>query len=293
MNTSKRFSLLASAVLLGACSHAGTHEAQALSIAFELLANGQPARCSAPLGPLGREQIPAQLHDARFYVQDVALIAKDGHHVPLQLTTNDWQNANVALLDFEDGSGHCVGGTAATNHEVRGSIPPGDYVGLALTLGVPPALNHTSTELEPPPLDIAAMGWSWQAGRKFAKLEVDPQGGVAKVDGSRSATWYVHLGSTGCTGNPVTGETVSCLRSNRLPLQFERFDPKREAVVLDLSVLLGGSDIGRDQGMAVGCMSGPDDPECGPLFERLGLNLQSGEPLRPGYSPSVSRGARP
>ena len=158
MNTSKCFGLLASAALVGACSHPVTHEAQSQSIAFELLANGQPARCSAPLGPLGRDQIPAQLHDARFYVQDVVLIAKDGRHVPLQLTTSDWQNANVALLDFEDGSGQCVGGTPETNHEVRGSIPPGDYVGLALTLGVPPGLNHTSTELEPPPLDIAAMG---------------------------------------------------------------------------------------------------------------------------------------
>ena len=63
--------------------------------------------------------------------------------------------------------------------------------------------------------------------------------------------------------------------------------------MVDLSALLAGSDIGHDQGMAVGCMSGPDDPECGPVFERLGLSLQSGEPVQPGYSPSVSRGARP
>jgi uncharacterized repeat protein (TIGR04052 family) len=233
------------------------------------------------------------LRDARFYVQDVALIDDSGKPVPVRLQVNDWQDAKVALLDFEDGSGHCVGGTPATNTQVIGSVPAGHYRGVSLTLGVPESLNHTSPELQAAPLDLAAMGWSWQAGRKFIKLEVDPEGGVSKTDGSRANTWYLHLGSTGCSGNPVTGETVACQRANRIPLRFDGFDPATQAVVLDVAALLRDSRLAVDEGAAVGCMSGPTDPECVAVFKRLGVSLNSGLPLEPGYSPAFSARQKP
>ncbi|CAM5282946.1 MbnP family copper-binding protein [Rhodanobacter lindaniclasticus] len=261
---------------------------QPVAITFDMVANGQAVRCGTSLDSLGSDAKRTTLRDARFYVQDVALVSADGKHVPITLTPNDWQNAQVALLDFEDATGTCVGGTSATNAVVTGTVPAGRYTGLAFTVGVPPSLNHTSTELEGAPLDIAAMGWSWQAGRKFAKIEIDPEGGVTKPDGSRSASWYVHLGSTGCTGNPVTGQTVSCLHSNRLPVLIERFDPNSQRVVLDLASLFQSSRVSEDRGGAVGCMSGPTDPECSAIFQRLGLSLESGKPDVPGRSPAFS-----
>lgn len=280
--TAARLTLLAFAALLGACASPPPPGPRTVVIDFALQANGQPARCGATLGPLGVDARPATLRDARFYVQDLALIRADGSHESVALERDNWQDGQVALLDFEDASGACQGGTTATHHQVRGQVAAGDYVGLAFSLGVPEALNHTSTELQGPPLDIAAMGWSWQAGRKFAKLEVNPEGGVAKADGSRAASWYLHLGSTGCSGNPLTGETVACLRGNRVPVTLPRFDPARDAVALDLGSLLAGSQVGRDLGGAMGCMSGPDDPECPAVFTRLGLDLASGQPLPAG-----------
>ncbi|WP_211233770.1 MbnP family copper-binding protein [Comamonas composti] len=264
-----------------------------MAITFEVVANGQAARCGTSLGALGSDAKRATLRDARFYVQDVALVGPDGKRTPIALTSNDWQNEQVALLDFEDATGTCVGGTSATNAVVTGTVPAGRYTGLAFTVGVPRTLNHTSTELEGAPLDIAAMGWSWQAGRKFAKIEIDPEGGVTKPDGSRSASWYVHLGSTGCTGNPVTGQTVSCLRSNRLPVVMERFDLNAQRVELDLTSLFQATRVSEDRGGAVGCMSGPTDPECGAIFQRLGLSLESGEPDVPGHSPLFTVGTKP
>lgn len=261
---------------------------QPVSVSFALTANGQPARCGVPLGRLGNHKTPAVLRDARFYVQDLALTDAAGRSVPVTLDTNGWQNGPVALVDFEDGTGACVKGTTGTHTVVTGTVPAGTYTGVSFTVGVPPALNHTSTEKAAAPLDIAAMGWSWQAGRKFMKLEVDPAGGVAKPDRSTSPTWYVHLGSTGCTGNPADGESVACTRANRIPVRFEAFDTARQAVVLDLSALLQGSDLRRDRGAAVGCMSGPTDPECGPVFRHLGLSLTEGTPLVPGRSPVFS-----
>lgn len=258
---------------------------KAVSVSFALTANGNPAGCGVPLGPLGSRGTPATLHDARFYVQDAALIDRAGRAVPVKLAANDWQSGGISLIDFEDASAGCAGGTKGVNTAVTGTVPAGDYVGLSFTVGVPPSLNHTSTERTPAPLDIAAMGWSWQAGRKFVKLEVDPAGGVAKPDRSRAPTWYVHLGSTGCTGNPATGETVACERSNRIPVRFAAFDPATQAVALDLTALFQGSDLTRDQGGAVGCMSGPTDADCGPVFRQLGLSLKDGKPLADGQSP--------
>lgn len=261
---------------------------RAVSVFFVLIANGKPAGCGVPLGPLGSRGTPATLHDARFYVQDAALIDRAGRAVPLTLAAGEWQSDGVALIDFEDASAGCAGGTKGTNSTVTGSVPAGEYVGLSFKVGVPPALNHTSTERTPAPLDIAAMGWSWQAGRKFVKLEVDPAGGIAKPDRSRAPTWYVHLGSTGCTGNPATGETVACERSNRIPVRVAAFDPATQAVALDLTALFQGSDLTRDQGGAVGCMSGPTDPDCGAVFGRFGLSLKDGKPLEDGRSPVFS-----
>ena len=266
---------------------------QPVSLSFALVAGEQPVRCGSAFGPLGRDPKRVSLRDARFYVQDVALIDDAGKPVPVRLQVSDWQDAKVALLDFEDGSGHCVGGTPATNTQVIGSVPAGHYRGVSLTLGVPESLNHTSPELQAAPLDLAAMGWSWQAGRKFIKLEVDPEGGVSKTDGSRANTWYLHLGSTGCSGNPVTGETVACQRANRIPLRFDGFDPATQAVVLDVAALLRDSRLAVDEGAAVGCMSGPTDPECVAVFKRLGVSLNSGLPLEPGYSPAFSARQKP
>jgi len=294
--------LLTTAALVAACGLYGCTSTSApvpsasavepVTLTFALTANGQPAHCGAPLGRLGQDGQTAMLRDARFYVHDVALIDAAGARTPVTLAVNDWQNGQVALLDFEDGAGHCTVGTAATNPVVTGTVPAGHYTGLAFTLGVPHALNHTSTELEAAPLDIAGMGWSWRVGRKFAKIEIDPQGGVSKADGSRAASWYVHLGATGCTGNPVNGETVSCLRPNRLPVVLERFDTATQQVVLDLNALFQGNRLSEDKGGAVGCMSGPTDPECAPLFARLGLSLDDGLPT-PTAKPSSVFGVAP
>lgn len=284
---------LAAAIGLAACATAVPEPApRTVNVTFTLTADGQPARCGAPLGRLGAGGTPAVLHDARFYVQDVALIDRTGKAVPLALTDGPWQTAGVGLLDFEDGTGACAKGTAGVNAVVTGRVPAGDYAGLAFTVGVPPTLNHTSTEKAPAPLDSAAMGWSWQAGRKFMKVEVDPAGGVARPDGSNATTWYVHLGSTDCAGNPANGESVSCGHSNRIPVTFAAFDPVTQAVALDLSSLFEGSVLTRDKGGPVGRMSGPTDPECGLVFGRLGLSKE-GTPLVAGVSPVFSVVAKP
>lgn len=284
---------LAAALVATAIGCGGTAAAaRPVTVAFALVAGEQPADCARPLGPLGADHRPAVLRDARFYVHDVALIDQGGTAVPLQLDDGPWQHAGVALVDFADGSGACAGGSAATNRAVTGTVPDGRYRGLRLTLGVPADLNHSSTELAPPPLDLAAMGWGWQAGRKFVRIEIDPEGGIARADGTRAATWFIHLGSTGCGGNAMAGQ-VTCMRPNRVPLAFDDFDPDRDVVTLDLAALLAGSRLGADGGGAAGCMAAPADPECDAILAALGLSPATGRPLASGRAPAFTARPRP
>lgn len=265
---------------------------QAVAIRFALQAGDLPVGCQGAPVRLGGTGTAVRLRDARFYLHDLALLDAQGRKVPVQLQANEWQTHGVALVDLEDGSGGkdgCDGGTTGTHAVVTGSVPAGRYSGLSWVVGVPvtgtgPAgeavsLNHSSHLQAPAPLDVAAMGWSWQAGRKFMKVEVLPEGGIARSNGT-SKVWTFHLGSGNCKGNPATGETVRCGQPNRPEVQLQGFDPGTDVVVLDLAGLYAGADLGRDEGGASGCMSGVGDPECKPLFDNLGLQLGDSAPGR-------------
>lgn len=260
-------------VLLSACAAPATEKP--VSVDFVLKAGERPAACGAPIDGIGGRRV--QISDARLYVHDIRLTTNDGRSVPLTLAETPFQHDGIALLDFEDATGACRS-TPATNTRLTGTVPPGAYSGLSFVIGVPAPANHTSATTAPAPLNLAAMGWSWQAGRKFIKIELDPEGGITRPAGRPGATWHLHLGSTGCEGDPVQGEAVTCSRPNRIPVQFPAFDPQGQNVVVDLAVLFDGTDVGRDGGGALGCMSGPDDPDCPGVFRQMGLTPPTAQP---------------
>ncbi len=181
----------------------------------------------------------------------------------------------MTLIDLENGRGGCADGTPATNAFVRGTVPRGSYVGARWSVGVPFALNHSDATTAPAPLNSAAMAWSWQVGRKFTKIELSDPGASAGAAWA-ARTFFVHLGSTGCTGNPATGETARCSSSNRPQITLRRFDAGRQRVAVDLKALLAGVDVTVNGGGAGGCMAGPTDPECTPIFRAFGLKPPTG-----------------
>lgn len=286
--------LVGGSVLLAACG-GGSDETssrpdapigpQAVAIEFAAYAGQTPAVCDTPLATLGTTKVNAALRDLRFYVSNVALIDRAGQAVPLTLDKNEWQlqeaSESLALVDLENATNACAAkGTAVSNSRITGTVPAGDYQGLIFTVGVPSRWNHTDYAATPAPLDLGALAWSWQSGRKYLQLEVAPEGGVQRLaPAAAGTTFHVHLGATGCTGNPVTGETVSCTRPNRAQVRFDAFNPATEKVVLDIAALLQKSDISQDWGSSVGCMSGASDPECAAVFAQLGLDLAAGTPL--------------
>jgi uncharacterized repeat protein (TIGR04052 family) len=290
---------LAAGSLLTACGGSDSNSAsdgpQDVALEFAAFAGATPVKCGTAVAGLGSGGVQAQIKDFRFYVSNVKLLKADGSEVPLTLSANDdWNHTAgsdaVTLIDLEDATGACAGGTTATNAMLKGTVPAGDYVGVKMTMGVPFALNHSDFATAVKPLDIQAMAWSWQSGRKFAKIEVTDPAGTTGTWVSK--TFNFHLGSTGCTGNPATGQTVSCVAANRMDFHFHAFNPVSQKIAVDLNALVAGTDVTVNQAGAPGCMSGGTDPECLHVFESLAIDWKadgtgSGLPIDEGHAQTL------
>lgn len=285
MNKNTLFScsvIAAAAATLVACGGGGDEGPLAVDIQFAAVAGTTPVGCGTPAKGLGVNAIDADIKDLRFYVSNAAMVRDDGVEVPITLVANDANNLTVGsdrvtLIDLENATGACptATGTAATNGSLKGTVPAGTYTGVKMTMGVPFALNHTlysDPTTAKAPLDIGAMAWSWQGGRKFAKIEVTAPAGVTWA----APTFNVHLGSTGCVGNPATGTQISsCAAPNRMDFKLASFNPTSQKVAVDLQALLAGTDITVNAAGAAGCMSGGTDPECANVFNALAIDWKA------------------
>jgi uncharacterized repeat protein (TIGR04052 family) len=233
---------------------------QQVELSFAAVVGDQPFVCGNTYENLGANDTSLVLSDFRFYVQDVELKNAAGAWVPVQLEENSFENSGVALLDFEDGCGEL--GTPELNDSVRGTLPAGDYDGLRFKLGVPFEINHVNSATAPSPLNLTSLFWNWQGGYKFLRID----------SGQFSGTdWRMHLGSTGCEGDPMAGGVTSCSNGNRTEVEFAAFDAGTGTVVADFAALVEGAALDQNIAEDFGCMSKPADTDCGPLFANLGL----------------------
>ncbi|MCZ8321024.1 MAG: metallo-mystery pair system four-Cys motif protein [Novosphingobium sp.] len=284
--------LLAAAILAGP-SLASANDRQPVAIRFAGEFAGKPFSCSERFSGIGTTNSTVSVTDYRLYVSEVALLRADGSAVFVDLDQDGrWQHQNVALLDFENGQGACVNGTAATNDTVRGSVPRGDYVGLVLTVGVPFALNHADPTLAPSPLNLTGMFWNWQVGYKFIKVDLSTAGQPARQaqsGGSHGGSaaepapsgWSLHLGSTMCPAASRTQAPAQCANANRIAVRFARFDAGRNVVVVDPARVLAKANVDANAPESpAGCMSFPNDPDCMTVMPAMGLSY-GGQPAGP------------
>ena len=216
---------------------------QPVTITFEAKLGDRPFACGASYDGLGVAASTLTPSDLRFYVSNVRLIDAEGNERGVALVQDEvWQLDDVALLDFEDRTGPCANGTTATNTQIVGRAPAGDYVGIVFDLGVPDALNHQDSPTMPSPLNLSALWWSWQGGYKFMRLE----GRTAELE-----SWRLHLGSTECTGEPP--DDVICEQPTRPEIRIASGFSLDRPVTLDLATLLSASDLSQDGGGPVGC----------------------------------------
>lgn len=233
---------------------------------FAAVVADKPFACGQSYSNIGTTKSSVTVSDFRFFVSGVALLDAAGKETPVALTQDGkWQNGAVALIDFENGTATCSNGTPDLHTSIDGTVPPGDYVGLRFDIGLPFDVNHKDPTTAPSPLNLTRLFWNWNAGYKFARIDMKTTG--------QPQGWVLHLGSTACSpgGGPNVVPT-SCANENKPRIVFPSFDLSKQIVQFDLAAMLAQSNVDvNTKDTASGCMSTPTDPECPALFATLGL----------------------
>lgn len=255
----------------GGSGGGGGAESQMFHIELEARVGAEPFACGQTYLGAGSTATAIRPVDLKMYVSAVKLVKKDGSgSVPLELEQDGkWQYQSVALLDFEDGTDACANGTIDTNTTIHGSAPPGEYLGLELTIGVPGDLNHTNVAMAPSPLNYMGMYWDWAMGRIYWSTMVESDASAAET--------AIHFGAMGCDGDPTTDppEPVTCALANSPVLSLPDFDPATSKVVIDVAELLQDTDLTA----GAQCHSFPGNPNCGAPFGHAGVNYEDGKPI--------------
>lgn len=272
---------------------------QPVAINFAAEIGGTAFSCAGTYEGIGAAATTLTGTDYRIFVSEPALVRADGTTVPVVLDQDgQWQFENVALLDFEDGTGGCAGaGNAGLNTTLRGTAPDGDYVGLAFTIGIPFELNHIDPTLAAAPLNTTAMFWTWQDGFRFVTINLTPvampmpapaeapaagaatapvgadAAAAAPASGMDMGTgWFLHVGSTQCAGRSQTEAPTACANPNRIAVVFPAFDPATNVVVIDPAPVVAEADMTVNAAdTAPGCMAFPGDADCMTVMGKLGL----------------------
>lgn len=243
------------ALVLTGCS------SQTFKLQFAPLVAGAPFSCSKSYDNIGTSKSTIEPLDFRMYVNSVNLVAKGGSKQPLTLTQDGvWQRDDIALLDFEDGTGTCNTSSPATNFTVTGTAPAGDYDGVEFTVGLPADHDHLAVATAAAPFNEPAMWWSWAGGYRYLKVDVQSTG---------SSDYLFHLGAEDCTGASMS--TIDCKYPYLATISLSGFAPDKNKIALDLATLLSGSDVD----MQAGCTSDPSDPQCPAPFAKMGLAFEN------------------
>ncbi len=240
---------VASVAFLCACNKAPAP----IEIEFRAAFDGEEIACDGPMA--------TTMSDLRFYVHKLRLEDATGATHAVELEPGPWQQADLALLDLEDGSGSCINGTPDTHSVIRGSVAGQSFRALEFTLGVPFADNHADPLQAEPPLGDPDMHWHWRGGYKFLRA------GLKNV----SDSFWLHLGSTGCSG---TIRNISgCNAPNRVTVRLENFAPG-DMVLVDLAALVADGRL--QDTTPTDCSSGPAEKHCAAAFAALGLDHATG-----------------
>jgi uncharacterized repeat protein (TIGR04052 family) len=271
---------------------------QAITLHFKGKVGTQDLACGQSYPGQGSTSATITPRDFRFFVHDVRLISATGAEVPVLLDERlPYQSTEITLIDFADGTGSCDPSDKGTNTLVTGTVPVGSYTGVAFVEGVPETLNHADPALHPGPLQASGVSWGWTLGFRFVMAEVvatssagdagghsnapiapPPDAGVADAGSPAQGggLGFVHLGSTGCTGTQASddaGPGVSCDKPNRPEVRFTTFNPVSSAIVADLGAVFSTADLSE----SVQCHG--SGPACAPMFEALGVDLDTGAAL--------------
>lgn len=260
-------------------------ELQSITLNFRAQIGEELFACGEDYANQGSSDVEVTPQDFRFFVSKIRLINQAGDEVPFLVDdSSPWQSPEVALLDFEDGSGACKNGNADMNTKITGKVPAGEYQGIVLSTAVPVELNHADPTTLPAPLQAGGMSWNWLLGFKFIRAELLATS--APGVGDEQGAGVFHLGSTGCD-NSNQGEggagghapdrgaapSTACAKQNRNEISLDDFDPSEDVIVADIGALMADNDLSKKSA----CHSGGDT--CDGYFNAAGVDFATGAAL--------------
>jgi uncharacterized repeat protein (TIGR04052 family) len=268
---SHRLGLLLGSPVLVALAGCGpsTPSGTSIELGFAARVNGEAFECGRSYPGVGTSDTTITAQDLRLYVHDVRFVTADGTEVPLALDQDDFQNGEIALLDFETGGSACGPGNAPTHTMLTGTLASaGPFTALRLRIGVPEDRNHLDSGSQPSPMNLSTLYWGWQGGYKFMRFE-------ALTDEAARGVSF-HLGATNCSGDATLG-TRTCANGNRPEITLALpagFSASSHEIVLDVGQWLAEMDLSGD-----GCESSATDPDCPAWNATVGLPDASAQRL--------------
>ncbi len=243
---------------------------EADSITLEIWHNGSELTCN---GFKNNQQVWT-IQQLAFFISNVKFSGESTVLQP-QLRSTPWQTNDVVLLQpnlddcdsqsqmleaVEDNStpdSQVESARLTTNNNVQFAVPVDldSAEQLSFTLAVPFALNHQNPLLQPSPLNLPSMFWSWRSGHKFFRL--DMQG--------PSKTWVFHLGSVGCTAvSTMRAPQEECVQPNRVSFHLDK-KHNGAKLVMHLDRLL--VNVSMENGGS--CLFHSDQQSCAILMSNL------------------------
>ena len=236
------------------------------SIAVEIWQNGRPIECAT----FESEQQVWTIQQLAFFISNVKL-SGENTAVQTQLSSTPWQTDNLVLI--QPNLAECapklesiensqqIGNLAAealkSNSRLQFTKPIDlDSVQqLSFSLAVPFELNHQNPLLQPSPLNLPRMFWSWRSGHKFFRLDIQ----------SPESNWVFHLGSVGCAAvSTMRSPESECLQPNRVNFKLHKKHDGTK-LVMHLDRLIANTSLQSSES----CLFHSDQQSCTILMSNL------------------------
>ena len=286
-----KYTILALTLILMSPINNSFAEEDLIQLRFESEINGTPFQCGKHCDAVGKTKAKITPTDLRLYISEIELLNSKGEWIKSALVQDKvWQNSDVVMLDFEDGTGPCKNGSSGTNKIAKIKSSKGQYIGIRFLIGVPFTANHANPTIADAPLSTTALFWNWQNGYRFIKFDARTSINDIGHQSSRSSSntshnsgmnhssatgFSLHLGSTECASNSTTTAPKSCKNSNRIKVEFSSFNFDKNTLVIDIGKVLKNTDVTTNTPhTSPGCMSFSNDPDCVEVMNALGLPYQ-------------------
>lgn len=255
-----KYSLLLLFIFLSTSCTDAADKSKLSEINVQVLYKQEALRCGQAL-TIG--ELKWDIERLAFFVSELNT-SQNGIEQALLLHDNEWQNDGVALLEWTDcraqqaDSEDPASPLTAVYHAKLQLAQPQDFAQgshLRFTVGIPFELNHLNPLSQKSPLNIPSMFWSWRAGHKF--FRVDMQG--------QQQSWVFHLGSIGCVADSaMRSPSMQCKEPNRIEFDLQK-QQQGQVLVFHLDRLLAGLELNSQNA----CLMQPEQPSCQVLMTNL------------------------